>query len=104
MAFNEAWEMVAEFHRRFSHTVQSKPRIIASGRARKKALPDGTPHYNDEGKPIKPPQWTDPYKKIQSVIAEWKMVIAGFVCNSLQDKEIRLYMRAPWQQSCIALP
>jgi predicted HAD superfamily Cof-like phosphohydrolase len=126
MTFNEAWEMVAEFHRRFSHPVQNKPRIIDSDRARKrhgwmleeinefiaadtlveqadamidliyfalgtlvemgikpeqlfdivheanmsKLWPDGTPHYNDEGKTIKPPQWTDPYKKIQSVIAE----------------------------------
>jgi predicted HAD superfamily Cof-like phosphohydrolase len=35
-----------------------------------KLWPDGTPHYNDEGKTIKPPNWIDPYKKIQSAIAE----------------------------------
>lgn len=34
-----------------------------------KLWPDGTPHYNDEGKTIKPPTWEDPHEKLKEVIA-----------------------------------
>jgi predicted HAD superfamily Cof-like phosphohydrolase len=33
-----------------------------------KIWPDGTVHYNETGKTIKPPSWTDPYKQIESYI------------------------------------
>jgi predicted HAD superfamily Cof-like phosphohydrolase len=128
MTFNEAWEMVAEFHRGFYHPVRNSPAMISPDRAQKrykwmleeinefidadtlvdqadamidlmyfalgtlvemgvkpeklfaivheanmsKLWPDGTAHYNDDGKTIKPPNWADPYQKIQSAIAEMK--------------------------------
>lgn len=33
-----------------------------------KLWPDGKPHYNIEGKTIKPPTWEDPHQKLQEEI------------------------------------
>lgn len=34
----------------------------------KKLWPDGKPHYNEDGKTVKPPGWTDPYPALQAEI------------------------------------
>ena len=36
-----------------------------------KLFPDGTPHYNEDGKTIKPPTWVDPEQKIIDEV-EWQ--------------------------------
>ncbi len=36
----------------------------------KKLWPDGKPHYNDDGKVIKPSGWVDPYELIKKAVSE----------------------------------
>ena len=37
-----------------------------------KLWPDGKPHYNEDGKVIKPEGWQDPHKKLELIIKEMK--------------------------------
>ncbi|AEJ62071.1 Protein of unknown function DUF2166 [Spirochaeta thermophila DSM 6578] len=121
---NLAWRAVREFHLRFGHPHEDRPRFLegkrAAARAKwmqeeveefleaedvvdqadamidliyfalgtlvemgvkpeplfrivheanmKKLWPDGKPHYNEDGKTVKPPGWTDPYPALQAEI------------------------------------
>jgi predicted HAD superfamily Cof-like phosphohydrolase len=124
MTFNNAWELVAEFHKKFGHPAAENPVLLSNDRAQKryawmleeinefieaddiveqadamidliyfalgtlvemgikpdelfaivhkanmaKVWPDGTVHYNADGKTIKPPAWQDPHKLLKEEI------------------------------------
>jgi len=121
---NKEWECVREFHLKFGHPIEDKPKMMNAGRAHKrynwmleeinefleadeiveqadamidviyfalgtlvemgikpdnlfqivqeanlsKLWSDGKPHYNKDGKTIKPDTWVDPHDKLKKEI------------------------------------
>lgn len=46
-----------------------------------KLWPDGKPHYNSEGKTIKPSTWEDPHEKLGADIRRQNEEVCGKDCN-----------------------